>query len=645
MRRRPSGDDGAYAILYALLVVSLLGMASIVIDLGLLRADKRDSRSAADNAALAGSADLGRGPWNPLKACETAWEFALNNLSLTDPAGSPCGAAVPGPGFANDVVACPGGQSTATGVVDGVSIAITWPVPSTSGLLSNPDGKPSSASRGFEPASDGSAPGCDRLGVSINRERSLGFATVLGVSTGSSYAGSVARFDPDGGPAEEVAALNVLNRQDCETLVTTGSGKVVVSPTVENGVVVGPGILAVESSGKGSCSGGSARAINPTTSGSLVCASTVEIVTGTECNGLGVIRSHALDPDQNAARAFSEAAVAGGNLKPQPSAENGRQGWDPVTKKYGCDVIGASLTTGPCVVDGDNHIRRLVNALGGSGAPASNYIAATPYSQPFPGGFTPAPTACPGGAGITSAVVLPAGNHYADCTITIKSGGSLIVQGGTLVVQGGIEVSSGGCLVVNDSTCTPTRTGAGTSAVSTTTANPRDALVFLRGSTGCPPSSCFDVGGTLVMPKTFVYSASSARGINVSSTGFTLWTAPGAGSVDALGRTALENACLVGTNVSAECLNSRFSRLTYWSEFASPKTKPNNFSGQGTLSVVGVFFTPRAYFDFSGGGAYTAAAAQFWADIVNVNGGAFLGLRPDARLSLATPTSRVQLVR
>ena len=654
MSRKVQGDDGAYAILYGLLVLVALGMASIVVDLGLLRADKRESRSAADSASLAGAPELGRGPWNPLAACQVAWDYALDNLALGS-AGSPCGGAVPAPGFVNAVTACPSGSRTATGTVSGVTIMITWPVPFISPLMQYPDGKPGTAARLPDP-SDGSSGGCDRLGVALQRGRTLGLAGALGTGTGGSYAASVARFDPDGGPADEVAALNVLNRQDCESLVTTGGGKIVIAPTVRGSTVIGPGIIGVESSGKGSCGGsatgpGGERVINPTTgSGSLICASLVQLnLSGSNCDGLGVIRSHALDPDQNATRAFSEAAVTGGNLKPQPTSEGGRRGWDPVTKKYGCEVIGASLVAGGCVVAGDNYIAQLVAALGGTGAPIANYVAETPYSQPHPGAFTLAPTACPGGAGITTTVTLAAGNHYANCTIDINGGGALIVQGGTLVVQGGIKVASGGCLVVNHTICTPALTGPGTSAVSTLPAPTKDALVFLRGTTGCPSSGCFSMSGTLVMPKTFVYSMASAEGMNVGSSSFTLWTAPGAGAVDAAGRTQLETDCLVttatGTAPSQDCLNARFSRLTYWSEFPSPKTKANNFGGQGALNVVGVFFTPRAYFNFTGGGTYTAASAQFWADSLNVNGLAFVGLRPDARFSIATPTSRVQLVR
>jgi hypothetical protein len=176
-------------------------------------------------------------------------------------------------------------------------------------------------------------------------------------------------------------------------------------------------------------------------------------------------------------------------------------------------------------------------------------------------------------------------------------------------------------------TCPSTVTGSGVSVTSPVPPT-ADAIVFIRGSS-CPAAGCFDNAGTLVFPQTFVYSAGSGP-LNQASTGLTLWTAPGAGARDSNSRTVLDNACYVAASntVAPDCLDSRFSRLTFWSEYAAPSTKPNQFAGQGALNVVGVFFTPRAYFNFTGGGGYTGAAAQFWSDKLNVNGSANLGLSP-----------------
>jgi hypothetical protein len=180
----------------------------------------------------------------------------------------------------------------------------------------------------------------------------------------------------------------------------------------------------------------------------------------------------------------------------------------------------------------------------------------------------------------------------------------------------------------------------------------RDAIVYIRGNS-CVGSSCgLDHAGNLFLPQTFVYSANSAKEVLVNSTKLTLWTAPGAGYVDpTTKRTLLEEQCWdpaadsgAGAIVRA-CMNSRFSRLVYWSDFPAPKTGPNIFAGQGSLNVVGVFFTPKASFRFTGGSAYRASFAQFWSDRLEVFGGAFLGLAPDQRTAIETPTGAVNLIR
>lgn len=66
---RPSGDDGAVAVLFALLSVVLVGMLAFAADLGNAYAVKRKLSTAADGAALAG-----------------AQEISLSGKSCTDPA-------------------------------------------------------------------------------------------------------------------------------------------------------------------------------------------------------------------------------------------------------------------------------------------------------------------------------------------------------------------------------------------------------------------------------------------------------------------------------------------------------------------------------------------------------------------------------
>ena len=680
---RQGADAGAYAILYAALVVVMIGIAAMVVDIAALRQDRRDNRAAADSAVMGGAEFL-----NPLKtiqpqkACNRAWDYLEANLDgLTKPAGA-CNSFNPLPAGVTAAAYC----STSSPAlirderrVGNQVVVIAWPVPKDdpttaavdeSGGFLTPDLAPGGAQQVFYDDRDGSDEGCDRLGVAVLEDRTFGLAAGIGAGGTRTSVHSVARFNAKDGPADQVAALNVLNKTDCKTLVTTGSGNVVVGPTFRNGEFAGPGIIAVESAGTGSCAGsatgpGGERVIDPntTSSGSLVCASNVRLnaaLPAAGCDGLGVIQSHALDSDGVNARAYRGYPA---NLRPRPDPEGGTHGWNPVTLRYGCSLAATS----PCVTPGSPeppYIDALVTAYG-AGTPTP-YGASDPlYSIPYLGGFTDdSPTIC---GAITTTVVLNAGNHYANCSIDIRNGGALVIKGGTLVVEGGFSIqggSTGGCFVmnINRTTCATATdvvlqpTGPSSipdpSTAHTALDQPSDAIVYLRGNS-CGTACGFNHQGNLFMAKTFVFAEESAKELSVNSTKTTFWTAPGAGRVIANNRTALEIDCLSNTTdpdplkwvVSADCLNSRFSRLVYWSEYAAPKTKPNTFNGQGALNVVGVFFTPRAYFNFTGGSSYTAASAQFWADMLNVDGGAFLGLMPDARTAIESPAGAVSLIR
>jgi hypothetical protein len=341
-------------------------------------------------------------------------------------------------------------------------------------------------------------------------------------------------------------------------------------------------------------------------------------------------------------------------LRPRPVAEGGVHGYFPVTQRTGCVALS------PCVPAGLTeplYIDNLVSHYGGTGLPTA-YTASDPlYTNSYTGAFTTVPASVCGN--ISSTIVLNAGNWYANCSINIKNGGALVIRGGNLVIDGGIAVAAAGCLVVNinRTTCataadvTLDSTGSvpapDPSTAHTALDQTESAFIYLRGPSG------FDDSGNIFMPKTFVYSANPAKQLRVDSTGTTFWTSPGTGHIVANKHTALEIDCITNPaepdpakqNVSEDCLNSRFSRLVFYSEYAAPKTKSNTFNGQGNLNVVGVFFTPAAYFNFTGGSSYTAAAAQFWADIINVNGGAILGLIPDDRTAISSPAGAVTLIR
>ena len=81
IRNKLTGDKGAIAVIFALLLVVIIGMAAFVIDEGSLYQTRRSIQTIADAAALAGVQEL---PENPDIAIQKAIEYAaLNNFAIT----------------------------------------------------------------------------------------------------------------------------------------------------------------------------------------------------------------------------------------------------------------------------------------------------------------------------------------------------------------------------------------------------------------------------------------------------------------------------------------------------------------------------------------------------------------------------------
>jgi hypothetical protein len=688
--RLPSAENrdlGVYAILYAALVVVVVGFAAIVVDIAGLRYDRRDNKAAADAAAIGAAEFLNpiqASGIKPDKACLRAWDYLAATLDgLTKPAGR-CSSFSPLPGGVTATAYCnPTPPAVPAMIRDEQTVGnrrviIAWPVPRGADQhFLDPELAPGSAVQDFSSDADGSDVGCDRVGVAIVQNRKFRLAAGIQSSSQNTSVHSVARFNSSEGQKDQIAALNILEKVDCGAITVGGGGQVLVGPTVNKGVVVSPGIVAIESDGSGTCSGtppNGQMTIDPNAStGTLICASNVPLnATGTNCDGNGLMRAHALDPGGVANRAYDPSKVpppaATANLKPKPTPEGGQFGYNPVTKLYGCSA--AAFNPDVCVPPPSpepNYIQDLVTAYGGTGIPTAHYGDTTlPNTDPYatmPWQTAPA-SVCPGGSGIAGTIVLAPGNWYIPCAVEFKNtGGTLIIQGGTVVIEGAVSTNNG-CLVVN----TPTRTTCPVAAdikdpktSDATMVNPaerptHDAIVFLRGRQSIGSVNGLDHRGKLIMPQTFVYAANAAQEVSVNSTDLTMWTAPGAGFLDPVtSRTLLEGQCWDPTIVDAAgnpvgglvaaCMNSRFARLVYWSGHPAASSAPNVFAGQGALSVVGVFFTPRAAFKFTGSSTYTATFAQFWARTLFVTGQAFLGLSPDQRTAIESPLGAVDLIR
>ena len=244
-----SDDRGAYAVLYAALVVLFIGLTALVIDLGMLRMDRRTNRAAADAAAVAGSAALGRGGNNPVKACEQAMRYAEASLDTT--AGSDnCAATFGGP------VTCTDATTTATAAesVEGRTIEVSWPIHDGDPLLTDPDRERSPGSLVSQPGSSRDGDPCQRIAVQISQDRQLAFAVIWGWSDVTTNSHSVGLAE-EGGRGGSISPLIALDPTACSAL-RVDNATLTVNPAVGD---LNPGEISVDSDGTGTlCTPGTA---------------------------------------------------------------------------------------------------------------------------------------------------------------------------------------------------------------------------------------------------------------------------------------------------------------------------------------------------------------------------------------------------
>lgn len=662
-------DEGVYAILYAALIVAFFGIAALVVDTALLRADKRDSRSAADFAALAGASELGSGPYTPQKACVTAWEYALQSLRAAAPSSTTCANPPAGQtAFPTSVDICPQSANSVSATDGEITIAVTWPIPDDYPALTLPDGL-ASGTRTGDSAFDGTNP-CYRLAVTITRARTLGLGAAIGLTRGSTTSRSVSLYTFKPGSNGDIAALNVLNLTQCQTLTTGGQGDIVVNRALD----LSKGVIAVESA-PNNCSNNKYVIDLSSNNNNRICASgPAQVPDGVgSCDGLGTIAQHALDSASTMSTAYPgapNAVTASFPLAPRPIPERGVAGWAPVTRNYGCSGLPSTATSpGGCAAY-PPYMRDLYTAMD-SPTPAV-YTGVGTYGGVTYGAFqtlsngTPlgplggvGTFACAQGNNAANQFYVPAGNWYANCPDANNQPGfrvstKAIFGGGQIVFAGGVTISNeGGCFTVNTPvpslpatpnllSCPTTTVPPGQEEQATTDPAPsQEARVFIRGSQG------FTTGANntkILLPQTLVVQGTGGL-LNLGGGGGTLlWTAPGAGAVTG-GRSTLEQLCSSSGDLDQTCMDSHFSKTAYWNETFTTGNQILSIKGQSGLSLVGVYFAPRGDFTFSGQGSFYATNAQYWVDTLGLSGDTTLALTPDPSLSFERPTFSVSLIR
>lgn len=653
---RRIGEDnerGAYAVLYAALMLALLGLSAIVVDFANVRNDRRLNHSATDAAAISGAEQLntlGAGGAQPFNACSKAWQYVVSNLRNVSVPSNPCTEfdSVHLPNVAAYCAQASPTEIRAARQIPGTRIYVTmaWPVPVGSAFLT-PTLAPGQISQTTDVSSsgatgyDGSPKGCDRFGVAIAQNRAFGLGSTLGYNGVTTEVHSVAKFFISN-RKQVIAALNVLDRNGCDAVQTSG-GKIVVAPT---GLT--PGIISVDSSGRqtagGGCPPASPWVIDPQDNvNNLIRAD------GPGGSGQGVIQSYALNPapignSQSPNHAFDAGVVLRNRLAPQPTLMTDRYGGTPVTDLYACTgVVDTNYPNVPACTTPVNYVAALKSALGQSIAnraalPTSYSGAAAPWNlSDVAHAFKTLPDpAYPKFKCTTQASdpnwSIPAGNWFVNCE-TLSIGNTGVFQGGVIVTRGGINLgSSTGCLVINisiaDPSFCPTANNAVSPPVTVPAENPTDSILYMRGGDGTNSvgMQLYKVSQAQVfMPRTMVFQDHDATMQMGGGSGSLYWTDP------------LATDC-----TTTACSLARFQKIAFWSD----TTNAQGFGGQTGLYLRGVMFMPRSDFSFDGQTSLTQNNAQFWAWRLLVNAsGAQLFMAVDPGNAIPKPQGGIALIR
>jgi hypothetical protein len=605
MWERLQGDQGAIAVITAIVLTVLLLVSAFIIDLGALRADRVTGKSVADMASTAAMIDYRPGEAGaPQQACEEALTYAVDNLRE---AGTP----VPDPGQACGEVfpstyACqPGDDNQAIYTLGSYEITIAIPVrdaPNDNGLLDgldhgeNFDGRP-----------------CERIGVRVLRDRNLLLAGLTGIASGATAPSAVAKaFEGDEG---EFASLVVLKRTGCETLDSGGSGELRVNK-LELGGDTYRGLIAVDTQQSGCQSGvNQNQKVVRAGGNSLLWAD-------------GAIESYSLattDPDNT--YTYREGAVGTSatdpeNLWPRPEAG------ELVTRsivdyRYNCQTDGygsapyepsASQPIDDCDVDAPPEpvMEYLHDWLAdGSGVPAGDWFTA-------PAGI------CDKNNG--PVVITGEPRVFIDCPGDFEPDDVTITGAEHVVVNGDLEMGNSENLTI---------TGHAQ-----------------RGATFVLRDGNFDrTGGNLRLRNVFTYAVSGRLNLRGTS-GDILWQGP-----DKLESAEVADCLPEEERPSASC----FGPLAFWGN----GNVSNNVRGTASGGIIGTIFTPNGTTELHGGQSVDESPCTGipdWDDLVlstgslNLEGAQFLsneflfrgssGLRmcPNPNL-LTTSGWKVNLIR
>lgn len=647
-------DEGAYAILYAIVLVVILAIAALVIDVGFVRAARRENRAASDAAAIVGAGKLGLGGNNPIAACQSAMRYAETSLGVTTPGSDNCTSVFTG---SPSALCTLGVAKTASETVAGRTIYVTWPVPDTSTYITTPDLEKWAGVPQSQPAQtiDGSA--CLRVGVAIQQATNTLFGTGLGFGgTQGTESRSVALSVPAPGPGEVAAPLVVLDQHACQALNATGgaggsSGGVVVnaSAPLSDGSQT-PGVIAVDSDGAGgtgengtSCSGNGATI-------SVSNNSKVWALDGT--TGFGYIIDFALTVN-NTAHAYlgtTTGCPAAGSWVP-PAA--------PPPNLCRIPQIGERVTDLPWLNRYDCGSTLYTRYTPAGFTCTERPAPALPYPKPrnyvdqwqlfaqnvvstgaFPSGTTgkiPGTVLTPGGPQAVGSCTINSdlivvSNVLITCgTLHVKNSAHVSFKG-MVVASGNVSVENSACVMLNDIVVADCAIRP--APVSAALPPPDGQNVYIGGTLSIASGASFVDSQSFVFLTGQLQSNGGAQAGSVVS-----WVAPYAPTDD--------TGCVPAAGVTSAPTSGCFNSLAMWSPYQGINTGGSQdfLTGGGNLNVDGTLFMGYSAFNFAGQAANIQARAQFVSRLLLISGGGLLNMTPDGSRSTTIPAGAGQLIR
>lgn len=529
MNRQP--ERGAITVISAFLLTSLLGVAALVMDGGLLRINSRRLQSAVDLAAVAGGHDLGGA--EPLIACQKVMSYLSSNLADMPAIDATAFCTQNG----NDVsrTICKSdvfpAQAAPTITVGSYRVSLHFPVP---------DSEITDRKRTGAGLNDGTP--CERMTVVVSSTQNTFFATVLNVKTLSTQRSATVRGYI--GTQADVPALWLLDPYGCVSLSVSGGSKLSVGSSVN------PGIVVVDSDG-------SACNSNQVTVSSTGAGTVLDALphTGTVV-GRTLLRALSTSATVCSAPACDSADVSGGRMTPQPKGNSQRVSRSPVDWRYNCKSTYPSyhgITIPSCPKTTAPYLDNLISAVTAANPDTSGFRRWSSVYSCNPTGS-----------------VTAAGNWWIDCPsgLSVGNGTNVVFTGGNIVFDQGLKMT-GGTLTVNNANPQP--------SLSSECLSPSDFTACLPASSA---SSAFiyvkngnwDVtGGQITIKNTFVYLASGY--MKIAGGAPPVWSAPTEGP-------------FAGISFWSELSSNQFqinggAGVNLGGVFFIPEAKPFSLSGNG----------------------------------------------------------------